>query len=183
MNAPQWLSIICPLTSCQLEPLTTSSDQLVWHAALTFMKWSPTPNVLPPTRKERYGKTTIIGEDGSWSVVEIELTRRLREAGWQAGWVDTFGGAPKAWAEWLVNPSSLPSALGHFISEIDRVTGRKGGKPDLVAWQGDSLAKAVFLECKGPGDKIHQKQEEWLNAALRAGMSCEQFAVAKWSMA
>lgn len=183
MNAPQWLSIICPLTSCQLEPLTTSSDQLVWHATLTFTKWNPTSNIPLPTRKETYGKTMIIGKDGNRSIVEIELTRCLREAGWQASWVDSFGGAPKVWAEWLAKPSSFPAALSHFITEIDGVTGRKGGKPDIVAWQGDSIAKVVFIECKGPGDEISQKQEEWLRAALCEGMSSKQFAVVRWSMA
>ena len=122
----------------------------------------------------------IIGADGNWTVAEIELVRRLRDAGWHAGWVDTFGSAPKEWAEWLVKPSALPSALSHFISEIERATGRNGGKPDVVAWRGNSLAEAVFLEYKGPTDKINQKQVEWLQAAFRAGMSREQFTVATW---
>ena len=182
MNAPEWLSIICPLPSCQLEPLTPGSDQLAWHATLTFMKWSPIPNELPPNRTERYGKTLVTGGDGKRSVVEIELTRRLREAGWQAGWIDSFGQAPKVWAEWIIRPGSFPSALGDFITEVDRLTSRKSGKPDIMAWQDDSIAKVVFIECKGPGDKIHQRQEQWLKAALCEGISFEQFAVARWSM-
>lgn len=76
----------------------------------------------------------------------------------------------------------FPSALGDFITEVDRLTGRKSGKPDIMAWQDDSIAKVVFIECKGPGDKIHQRQEQWLKAALCEGISFEQFAVARWSM-
>ena len=118
----------------------------------------------------------ITREDGNWTVAEIELTRRLRDA----GWVDTFGSAPKEWAEWLVKPNSFPSALEHFVNEIKHATGRKGGKPDIVAWRGNSLAQAVFIEYKGPRDTIKQGQVEWLQAALRAGMSLEQYAIARW---
>ena len=179
MNSPPWLSALFPIAPCRLEPLKRGSDVLVWHATLSFVHWSPDVGRVP-TRKETYGKTMITRVDGSWTVAEIELVRRLRDAGWHAGWMDTFGFAPKEWAEWLVKPSSLPSALGHFISEIERATGRNGGKPDLVAWRGNSLAEAVFIEYKGSTDRINQKQMEWLQAAFRVGMSRDQFAVAAW---
>ncbi len=110
MNSPPWLSALLPITTCRLEPLKRGSDVVVWHATLNFKHWSPAPNIPPPTRNETYGKTLITRVDGNWTVAEIELVQRLRDAGWHAGWVDTFGSAPKEWAKWLVKPSALWSA-------------------------------------------------------------------------
>jgi hypothetical protein len=138
------------------------------------------PNTPAPTKKETYGKTLITRNDGNWTVAEIELVRRLRDAGWDAGWVDTFGSAPKEWDEWIVNLDSLPSALRYFLNDTDRITGRNGGKPDVMAWRNNSLEETVFIEYKGPRDRIHQGQIKWLQAARLAGMSLDQFAVARW---
>ena len=172
MNVPIWLAALLPLTECQLEPLMRDDGELiVWHVNLSFEHWCPSPKVPPLTKKERYGKTAIIGGDGHWSVVEIELTRRLRKFGWNAGWLDTYGGAPKEWAAWLVEPESLPPTLRDFIRDIDRSTERRGGKPDIVAWQGDSADKAIFLECKGPGDDDRSKAAR-NGLTLRSTQAC-----------
>lgn len=101
-------------------------------------------------------------------MAEIELVRRMRESGWQAGWVDTFGSAPKKWVEWIIEPSSLPSPLCESYQTITQAAGHNGGgKPDIVAWRGESLADAVFLEYKGPNDRVRVGQDAWFRAALR----------------
>ena len=116
MNSPPWLSAIRPITPCSLEPLKPGIDLLAWHATLVFPYWIPQPEVEKPPRS--------VSPDGTWSVAEIELVRRMRESGWQAGWVDTFGSAPKKWAEWIVEPSSLPSPLRESYQTITRAAGR-----------------------------------------------------------
>ncbi len=99
-----------------------------------------------------YGKPQIAREDGTWTVAEIELVRRLREAGWRAGWVDTFASAPKAWAQWLVRPSALPSALrASYEASTSAAARGRGGKPDIVAWRGETLAEATFVELNTKG--------------------------------
>ena len=40
---------------------------------------------------------------------------------------------------------------------------------------------AFDVEYKGPSDRVRRGQDAWFRAALRAGMSRDQFAVAKWS--
>jgi hypothetical protein len=81
----------------------------------------------------------------------------------------------------LVRPSSLPTQLrvSYEAITVDAVAGARG-RPDIIAWRGESLAEAVFVEYKGPSDKIRSGQEAWLRAALRAGMSRDQFSIAKW---
>jgi len=178
--SPQWLSSFQPIFLSR-EPLTPDSDLMVWHAVVSFVHWSPLSGESKPSRKETYGKTLISRDDGNWTVAEIELVRRMRESGWKAGWVDTFGSAPKEWAEWIVESSSLPSPLRESYQTITRAAGRNGGgKPDIVAWRGESLADAVFLEYKGPNDRVRVGQDVWFRAALKEGMSLEQFAIARW---
>jgi len=166
---------------CRLEPLKHGSELSAWHATLEFAYWRPQDGIAKPHRSETYGKTLIVSPDGTWTVAEIELVRRMRESGWKAGWVDTFGSAPKKWVEWMVEPSLLPSPLRESCQTITRAAGRNGGgNPDIVAWRGKSLADAVFLEYKGPNDKVRAGQDAWFRAALREGMSQDQFAVATW---
>ena len=182
MNSPPWLSAIRPIVPCSLEPLKLGTDLLAWHVTLGFAYWIPQPGVEKPPRSETYGKTLIVSPDGTWTVAEIELVRRMRESGWQAGGVDTFGSAPKKWVEWIVEPTSLPSPLRESYQTITWAAGRNGGgKPDIVAWRGESLADAVFLEYKGPKDRVRGGQDAWFRTALREGMSRDQFAIARWS--
>jgi hypothetical protein len=180
MTAPLWLSILKPVGQCRLEPLMHGSDMLAWHATLAFRRWSLPPGASKLPWSVTYGKTQIARNDGTRTIAEIELVRRLREAGWCAGWVDTFGSAPHVWNEWLVKPNSLPLPLRASYEAITRAAGSTGGKPDIVAWQGESLADAVFVEYKGPSDRVRPGQDIWFRAALRNGMSRDQFAVAKW---
>jgi hypothetical protein len=179
-SAPLWLSVLEPVGQCLLKPLIPGNNVLAWHANLAFTRWSPPPGASKLSWSVTYGKTQIACDDGTRTVAEIELVRRLREAGWRAGWVDTFGSAPHVWNEWLVKPNSLPLPLRASYEAITRAAGSTGGgKPDIVAWQGESLADAVFVEYKGPSDRVRPGQDIWFRAALRNGMSRDQFAVAK----
>lgn len=77
---------------------------------------------------------------------------------------------------------SITITVARILSDYHPGRGSNGGgKPDIVAWRGESLADAVFLEYKGPNDRIRIGQDAWFRAALREGMSRDQFAVARWS--
>jgi hypothetical protein len=161
-DLPSWLAVLLPADECSLEPLFLGSDILTWHVNLEFVPWTaPTSSPKLPW-SETYGKALMARDDGSSTVGEIELVRRFREAGWQAGWVDTWGKAPQMWAEWIVTPESLPLALATPYRAItDAVNPRGGGRPDIVAWREGSLASAVFVESKGAKEKILPDQEMW----------------------
>jgi hypothetical protein len=50
--------------------------------------------------------------------------------------------------------------------------------PDVVAWNDrDPLASAIFIECKGRGESFKEAQEDWVWAALGAGVGVTQIAV------
>jgi len=180
MNTPEWITSLHPLV-CRSKSF--APDLTVWHADVSFVRWYPEPSESKPPWKETYGKTLIQAKDGNWTVAEIELVRRLRKAGWEAGWLDTYGHAPEAWREWLLNRNLLPSSLGDFLNETKSMTGRRGGTPDVVAWRDNSLSEAAFIEYKGPNDSVKQKQIDWVMAALKVGMSIQQYAVVSWPKA
>lgn len=171
-----------PVLPAELRPIVPSSRAIAWYTEVEFSLWSRPDGVPKSPWSVTYGKTQIVGDDGECSVAEIELVRRMRDGGWTAGWVDTFGSAPAAWRKWIVDPGELPTALRRSYRAITNDTGTTGtgGQPDVIAWRGETLADAVLIEYKGPSDKIRSGQDAWLAAALRGGMSPDQFAVAKW---
>ena len=73
--------------------------------------------------------------------------------------------------------------LPTWLQELDdlireSIPSRRGGIPDVVGWNNeDSLASAIFVECKGPNEGIKDDQEDWLWAAMNHGVRAEQFAL------
>jgi hypothetical protein len=178
---PSWLAVLRPVGECHLEPVIPGSDILVWHANLEFVPWIPPLSSPKLPWSETYGKALMAGHDGTWTVAEIELVRRFRQAGWQAGWVDTFANAPREWDKWLVTPDSLPLPLGTPYRVITNAVDPDGsGSPDVIAWREDSIASAVFIESKMK-DAIRPDQEKWFREAKNAGVSHNQCAIARWS--
>ena len=178
---PDWLQLVRPVSDPRLQPIVPSSRSSCWYVEVEFQRHRLPPGATKPPWGETYGKTQIVGDDGQWSVAEIELVRRFRAAGWSAGWIDTFGSAPSRWSSWLVDPGELPTLLRRSFNAItDDASVTGGGMPDVIGWRGDTLSDAVFVEYKGPSDRIRPGQDAWLEAALRKGMSPDQFLVAKW---
>jgi hypothetical protein len=165
-----------------MQPIIPGSPAIAWYLEVKFERWSPPAGSISPSKSETYQKTVVVGDDGNWSVAEIELVKRMRAAGWSAGWVDTFGSAPKPWHRWIVDPGELPTALRRSYNAITRDTGlsRGGGQPDIIAWKGESLEDCVLIEYKGPSDRVRAGQDDWLLSALHAVLSPDQFTVAKW---
>jgi|ERR1700722_15927667 len=177
---PRWLAVLRPVSDCHLEPVHPGSDVRAWHASLEFVPWIPPPSSAKLPWSETYGKTLLSRDDGSLTVGEIEIVRRFRDAGWQAGWVDTWGKAPQKWAEWIVTSKSLPRALRTLYRAITNAVNPCGsGSPDIIAWREGSLSSAVFVESKLK-DSIRPDQEKWFREAENAGVSQNQIAIARW---
>lgn len=70
---------------------------------------------------------------------------------------------------------------GHALSMICRLYAqeygqRVGGLPDLCLWRMDEQ-KCMFVEVKGPGDRLSETQKTWIDALLGAGVAVELCAV------
>lgn len=75
-------------------------------------------------------------------------------------------------------PSDLPDKLEELLQSITELNGRRAGAFDVLAWQDSSIA---FLESKGPGDSITDKQRSWFTAAVDAGVPADAFSIIEWS--
>jgi hypothetical protein len=57
-----------------------------------------------------------------------------------------------------------------------RLFAPRGGMPDVVAWNpGLGLDSALFVECKGPKEKIKEGQEDWVAVVIEDGIPGSRF--------
>ena len=120
------------------------------------------PDSLTDDCRKRGGLVT--GATGEMSCTEVEVVRRLRAAGWEAGWVQGFPCGRARWDRWIWQ--ELPTrveAINRRVQESlgGRATSRSG-HPDVAAMVGDRL---LYVECK-VGDEPTATQARWLAAAV-----------------
>jgi VRR-NUC domain len=113
---------------------------------------------------------------------EVEVAKRLRlirdHAYWFSGYDTTR--MPAIWRPWV---STLATGSPAWLRSLDAtirelIPSRAGGMPDVVAWNDvDSLASALFVECKSHGEPVSDAQEDWVWAARMAGVTLDQIIV------
>jgi hypothetical protein len=177
-----WLVSIAPASG----PITRSFGGVdVWSSITTFERW---PNVEPSSHEFncRKGRGLVTGASGDMSCAEVEIARRFRRAGWNAGWLATCGRRNDAWREVMFmvrTPASsvLPVPVPLLPARIAGILARHGtsGYPDIVAWQ--SERHPVFVELKGPDDK-GTAQAAWVASAVAEGsILLEDFLLLSWN--
>jgi hypothetical protein len=73
--------------------------------------------------------------------------------------------------------SKLACRIGR--SDPGLIFSRKGGMPDVVAWNSSNpLGSAIFIECNGPQEALGEAQEDWVWADQETGLEVTQIAVA-----
>lgn len=136
---------------------------------------------------EHFGKGraqvySLDGDEPVRSCQEVEVAKRLRTVRDHAFWFSGYsvGRVPSIWRPWVSSLAGAPDWLASLDQTIrQRIASRRGGMPDVVAWtDSDPLDSAIFIECKGPREGFLTAQEEWVWAALRAGVRLPQIAVA-----
>ena len=118
-----------------------------------------------------------VGADSGcdYSCGEVELSARLRSAGFDAVWISEWSGFPhvRDWEPFCVKRSEFANRspilwrydqdLRAAPSNAHRDLGKRGGHPDVAAITPEG---PFFLEYKGPGDSIKPKQIQWAAAAI-----------------
>ena len=180
-----WIQAIQPVRDPYRRRLSPHSDLEVWHVDIELPRWP-----MPPELKLRWAsdedanvrdtwrkRPLVDSLDPGWPYHcgEVELALRLRKRGLHAYWVSEWSGFPhiSAWEDFCIKRSELKARcqraweFDHELrgTAVQPGLGRRGGHPDVVAW-GEGSEHLVYLEFKGPGDKIRPKQNLWARCIL-----------------
>lgn len=131
------------------------------------------------------GRGQVYSLDGTVplrSCNEVEVAKRLRTIRDHAFWFSEYAPSkvPDIWRPWV---RSLGADTPEWLRSLDmtirrRVSSRRGGMPDVVAWNDHQpLESAFFIECKGPREAVGEAQEDWVCAARSGGVRVAQIAV------
>jgi len=116
--------------------------------------------------------------DGEALVAELLIARLITRAGWEAAWVDSFAGERVRTTMPPEHvPLEVPEPVRTRLASVRERRGRDGGRWDVLAFR---RADVVFIESKGPGDRINANQREWFVAARDEGFSPECFCIVDW---
>lgn len=160
-----------------------SPSPVVVHVEISYRQWDgPIGQWAEHFGKGRQQVYPLVGTDPIRSCNEVEIAKLLRAAGRSAYWVSCYNPSkvPDIWRPYTLAPEAMPDWLQQIDGKIRARTGHpKGGIPDVVSWDvSDPRGTVVFVECKGPKEKIKAKQEDWVCAAVEQGLEVERFAVA-----
>lgn len=179
--APAWLDALGLLEPAVRVPLHQDTGLHVWSPALDFTAWVLGVDGPIENPRDAYRRTPLRTAAGALTIAEVEIVDRLRAAGWRAGWLDSFGGAPACWAARLWTEADLPDgALTLFAAVGEQVGNRWRGRPDVVAWRDGAPDDVVYLHYKGARDPVRPSQQDWVRAAFAAGLPMERYALARW---
>ena len=145
---------------------------VVQTVSLSFPLWVGPFLTMAEDCNKRRGR--VVGANGDLSCAEVEIVRRLRDAGWSAFWVSEFRVRRAALGLESVPGSVLPPAVRELEARIGM---GKQGRPDVVAWRGDTIG---YVESKGPGDKLKSTQIDWFRKAREVGASPDDLVVVTW---
>ncbi len=126
-----------------------------------------------------FGRKPIVDSFGCGLYPELAILRLLQKDGFRGVWVDAFRGN-KFWTT-MSKQRALPAQVQRTLDKIaTRNHSNRGGCWDVVAWK---PGKLIFVESKGPVDKIRDSQRFWLEAALYARVPLSCFVVCEWRYA
>jgi ribosomal protein S18 acetylase RimI-like enzyme len=133
-----------------------------------------------------------VGLDKSWSnkplvmvdkqamFAEFALLTLFRKTGWEGVWADAhhrkyFDKMPN-----LSKGASLNTYINQVISRIAANNNNsKAGCWDIILWANRTVV-FVDMQCIPSEDEIGGTKIDWLNAALKSGLSAAQFLAVEW---
>jgi hypothetical protein len=145
----------------------------VLKASPAFSAWTG-----PPVSDD-YGGKTVLDASGRPAFAELAILSRLRDAGWDGVWIDTFHRQYRTGC-WGAEPVELSGDPARLLERIYARTGTRSGASDVFCWRGPDV---VFAESKRRGqDYIQPSQLSFLDAALVTGLHLESFLIVEWEL-
>lgn len=155
---------------------------LVPRTFVRFHKWEGIP------LNETFGNKSLLNIEGEAVFAELAIMKSFVSAGWDARWVETYARGNKEplylkeWKDVKYREQTechfADELLRNLIKEIAAIKGSYGGCWDVAAHKN---GKVLFIESKWLGkDSINSNQRKWLEAAMRFGLTEENFLVVEW---
>lgn len=142
----------------------------------TFSRWE---GALP---NFDFGKKPILYYEGKGVFAELAILRLLVNSGWNAVWVETYGGIhflqdmPISW-KLAQNDIAVPRDKEALLQNIWK-TGKTTACFDVFAWKGDDI---LFCEGKHKGkDRLTNAQIKFIEGALNCGIKASQLLIVEW---
>lgn len=191
-----WVQALEPTADPFIAPLMPGLPLQVWHIPVQFVQWEAPAQLASRWASDKktwvaetWQKAPLVRGVHSgceYSCGEVELAARLRTSDYEAAWVSEWSGFPHVmcWREICIKRSELKNrradlwqadqALRSSAAAMDIDLGERGGHPDV----GVALSNAppVYIEYKGPGDKIKPKQYDWARALIAASTDLRYIA-------
>jgi hypothetical protein len=164
-----WERALAPVRPSARRRVSDNVELIV--VPLEFELWQGPRLSMAEDCNKRGGR--VVGDRGELSCAEVEIVKRLRGAGWQAAWVQSWKCGRLSWGAYIADLNDLPDG----VRAIQGIAGSAGGHPDVLAWQGE---RVIALESKGPGDALKQSQIDWFGRALEAGVRPGDIGVVEW---
>lgn len=175
-----WVKALRPLGQPYLARLSTHSEFESWHVDVELENWQIPPELSARWQDNAFNnnetwrkRPLVIGRDSGcpYSCGEVEVAARLRRANLQSRWVSEWGSYQHVlcWKAYCVKRRELEDIepelwaadnnLRYKAGSRQETLGKTGGHPDVAAWT--SQRDIVYVEYKGPGDKVNKKQDAW----------------------
>ena len=152
-----WIVALHPVGAVKLRVL---ADRVaVPVVPLSFTLWIGPPLGMEEDCNKRGGR--VVGDSGELSCAEVEIVKRLRNAGWGAAWVSQFRCGERRWGKYRSMAGELPKP----VRDLERRIGMgQPGRPDVVAWAGDRI---VYVESKSARDRVKPTADRLVSWRLR----------------
>ncbi|QTD36343.1 VRR-NUC domain-containing protein [Polaribacter batillariae] len=127
---------------------------------------------------DTYGKKPVLNYNGIPLFAELYALRKYKEKGFEGVWADTFRNKFRSELPEKNEPKIiLPEFISEKLNKIN-ANGKLSGTWDLILWKQNEI-KFVELKRKGK-DKIRKTQIEFLERAIKNGISVESFEIYEW---
>ena len=129
--------------------------------------------------RDTYGGKAVLDWNGAPVFAELAVVSMLKERGFEgAVWVDSYrrcfrDAMPPA-------TCSIPKCVSRIYERISSINGKRAGCWDVIAWNERDVC---FVECKRKGkDRMTLNEWKWLESAIKAGLTIEDFSICEWEL-
>jgi hypothetical protein len=164
-----WIAALMPAGDIQSRVVGDGLELRV--IPLLFDLWQGPQLHMQDDCRKRGGR--VIGDRGELSCAEVEIVKRLRSAGWDAAWFQSFKCGRRSWSAYIRDEPDLPAV----VRRVQLHAGAAGGHPDVIGWLGD---RVLAIESKSRNDRLKPSQIEWFRRARAVGVAPDDLAVVEW---